>query len=428
MASIPHGRAVLRAYLNLRERPASPARAVFDATLRAGAAIELAERIRRHGRLSYRQLKRFGQLAGIPESELRLTLVPLLRDGGLLLYSGDLSDDLELIEQVAVGAPLLHQCDELWEACHPSPQEATAVQSAELGAVAPMARSDHQGALEQAGLPAALHDEAIAAAKGAGLIYSQPSPALGEEVLYSPYVWSTSALNIAEFFNRLPANERDLLMGVSQQALQRPGLSEEALGVSENLLRGARRVGLLDATRVQTATAAERSFVFSPALERQLAAGSTEVTHQRKLFTAHILYGHRYGQRGTGRIESPLALVGALIRNGTVRPSTAARTDYLLLEAAGIVRVEQDRNLGRMHLVKEDVARDSLELLRAAAGGDESGPTGELWLPGSTGFTTPERDRAQLPDIAPGGEAEALQSTVEHLRSELGRRFRGEDF
>ena len=282
--------------------------------------------------------------------------------------------------------------------------------------------------MEAAGFPAALHADAIAAAQGAGLVYSQFSPGLQEDVLYSPYVWSTEALDIAAFFSRLPANERELLMGVSQRALERPGLSEEAFGVSDNLLRGARKVGLIDATRVQTATAAERSFVFSPSLERQLAGGSTEVTHQRKLFTAHILYGHRYGRAGTGRIESPLALVGALIRNGTVRPSTAARTDYLLLEAAGIVRVEREGNLGRMHLVKEDVAQDSMDLLRAAVGGDDSGPSGDLWLPGSTGFTTPERDRAQLPEISPGAEAEALQSTVEHLRSELGRRFRGEEF
>lgn len=429
MPSIQHGRAVLRAYLNLRERPASPGRAVFDATLRAGAAIELAERIRRHGRITYAQLRRFAQLAGVPESELRLQLMPLLRQVGVLLYAaGEITDELEIIEQVAVGAPLLQQCDEAWLLCGPAHLEATAVHSAELGAIAPMARSDHQTALEDAGFPASLHRDAITAAQGAGLLYIQRSEALREDVLYSPYVWSTEALDIAEFFNRLPPNERDVLMGVSEKTLQRPGLSEEALGVPQNLLRGARRAGLIDATRVQTATAEERSFVFSPTLERQLAGGSTEVTHQRKLFTAHILYGHRYGRAGTGRIDSPIALVSALIRNGTVRPTTAARTDYLLLEAAGIVRVEPEGNLGRMFLVKDDVARDSLELLQAAVGGDDSGPSGDLWLPGSTGFTTPEQDRAHLPDIAPSAEAEALESTVEHLRSELGRKFRAEEF
>lgn len=429
MASVQHGRAVLRTYLNVRERPAGPARAVFDATLRAGSATMLAESIRRYGTLAYAEMQRFAQLRGVPESELRLTLLPLLAGAGLIAVSvAPDGTPIEIVEQVGVGAPLLEQCDAIWEACAPSPQEAAAVQSAELGAVAPMSRSDHQSALEKAGFPPTLHDDAIRCAKGAGLIYEQRSLALGEAVLFSPYVWQTEALPIAEFFANLPPNERDVLFGVSEQALRRPGVSQDQLGVSDNLLRGARRAGLIDATRVQTANAEERSFVFSPGLERLLPAGSTEVTHQRKLFTAHILYGHRYGHPGTGRIDSPLALVGALIRNGTVAPSTAARTDYLLLESAGIVRVEKEGNRGRMHLVKEDVARDSLELLRAAVGGDDSGPAGELWLPGSTGFVTPERDRAALPAIQPGAEAEALESAVEHLRDELGRKFRGEEF
>lgn len=179
-------------------------------------------------------------------------------------------------------------------------------------------------------------------------------------------------------------------MGVSLLALQRPGIADDNLGASENLLRGARRVELIDSTRVQTATNQERSFVFSPTLENQITVGGTETMHQRKLFTAHILYGHRFGSFATGRIENPVALVRALIRNRTVAPSTAAKTDYLLLQAAGIVRVDDyDERRGQMHLVKLDVAEDSLELLRAAVGGDESGPEGTFWLPGSTGFTTP---------------------------------------
>lgn len=428
VANAAHGRAVLRAYLNLRERPSSPARAVFDATMRTGAAILLAERIRRYGSLSYRVMRGFAEASGITESDLRLVLMPLLRSEGLIDYATPGTEPDEITEQVGVAAPLLEQCDALWEACGPALKESTAIQCAELGAVAPMARSDHQGALEAAGFAEAMHADAIVAAEGAGLLYRQPSSVLGEDVLFSPYVWSTEAVDVAEFIGRLPVNERELLMKVSEKTLQRPGLSEEDLGVSDSLLRGARRVGLIDATRVQTTHAAEHSFVFSPMLERQLAVGSTEVTHQRKLFTAHILYGHRYGRPGTGRIDDPLALVGALVRNGTIAPSTAAATDYLLLEAAGIVRVEKTGNLGRLYLVKDEVARDSLDLLRLAVGGDEFGPHGEVHLPGSKAFITPERDRAALPAIQPGAEAEALHSSVEYLREELGRKFRGEDF
>jgi hypothetical protein len=417
--------------LNLRERTPSISTAVFDATLQAGGAILLADRIRRNQELSYEQMLQFAKVGAMPESQLRASMA-LLKRAGLIEYTVDPHGvPLVITEQVGVAAPLLEQCHAVWELAGPSDEEAAAVQSAELGAIAPMALSDHQNSLEAAGFPARLHPSALVAAKGAGLLYEMHSPVLGEAVLFSPYVWKTEALNIAEFFSRLPPNERELLMGVSEKALQRPGLSESDLKVSDTLLRGARRVGLIDATRVQTATNQEQSFVFSPMLERSFAGGgSTETTHHRKLFTAHILYGHRYGNPATGRIENPIALVRALIRDGTVRPSTAARTDFLLLESAGIVRVEEHRGLGRLQLVKDDVARDSLELLRSAVEGDGAGAEGKLWLPRSQGFVTPENDRASLANvpIQPGAEAEALTSSVEELRTELGRKVRGEEF
>lgn len=403
---------------------------MFDATAQTGSAILLADCIRRCQHLSYEQMQQFARSNSLRESQLRSGMA-LLRRAGLIEYSEDPSGQPgDVTEQVGVAAPLLEQCDAAWELAGPSDAERAAVQSAELGTIAPMARSDHQDTLETAGYREELHNDAIIAAHGAGLLYIQPSESLGEDVLFSPYVWSTEALDIAEFFKRLPANERDVLLSVSGQALQSPGLSESDLEVSANLLRGARRAGLIDATRVQTSNNQEQSFVFSPTLERAFTGASSETTHQRKLFTAHILYGHRYGRRPTGRIADPIALVSALIRDGTVRPSTAAKTDFLLLESAGIVRVEEVGGLGQLRLIKEDVARDSLDLLRSAVCGDSSGSAGEIWLPGSRRFVTPERDRAALSNVPvqEGAEAEALRSSVEHLRSELGRKVRGEEF
>jgi hypothetical protein len=132
---------------------------------------------------------------------------------------------------------------------------------------------------------------------------------------------------------------------------------------------------------------------------------------------------------GRGRIESPIALVSALINRGTVGPTTSIREDYPLLEAHGIVAVNT-RSDGRayLQLVKDDVARDSLELLRAAIGEEPSGgadnPLESLWLPGT--FTSPERDRRTIPELAPSDEVEVLESAVERLREETQRALRNE--
>src|SRR5207249_4256712 len=110
-------------------------------------------------------------------------------------------------------------------------------------------------------------------------------------------------------------------------------------------------------------------------------------------------------------------------------PATSIGREYPLLEAQGIVRVTK-QNDGRawLHLVKRDVAEDSLDLLSRALAGDEQVGTDAgvraLWLPGT--FKTPEQNRRVLPEIRPSVEAEVLNATVEKLREETARALRRE--
>src|SRR5207245_4694707 len=111
-------------------------------------------------------------------------------------------------------------------------------------------------------------------------------------------------------------------------------------GVDQALLQEAERAGFIDAARVVTSTGARQHFAFSSALERQFAArGLTDALHERKLFVAHILFGHYFGFPGTGRIKDPLVLVRAFMNRGVVGPASAITTDYPLLETHGIVTV-----------------------------------------------------------------------------------------
>jgi hypothetical protein len=271
-----------------------------------------------------------------------------------------------------------------------------------------------------------VHEDAFKNLTAIGLLRRERSRKLGENVVWAPYVWGTEAIDAVEFMKRLPANEREALAGISRRAAEHPGVPVEDLGESK-LVAAARHAGLLNATGVLSGKT-ERRFGFSPSLEQRVDPALTEATHERKLFTAHILNGHLYGQYATGRIQYPLRLVGALINRGSVGPTTAARRDYSRLEAAGIVRAE---NVGggqaMLHLVKPEVARDSLDLLKLALDEDPSQGADSveaLWIPGSA--VLPEADRLRTP--APeGDERELIQSTVEELREHLQRRQRGEE-
>jgi hypothetical protein len=425
------GRTVLRAYMNLSGIAPSPARVIFDATYRAGQAMDLALRIQRHGRVSLEELTLFARLAHLAPSDLQLWCVGELEKAGLVEARRDpLSAEIEEVEeQVGVAAPVLEQAAQIWENVGPSLAERCAIASSDHLTFAPMSESDHRGALEAEGFKKEIQDEALRALAGVGMLHRLPSQKLGEDVLFSPYVWGTDAVDIAEFMRNLPPNERQMLAGLSRAVAERPGTSIEALSTNSRLLQGAQKVGLIDSARVITKGGAGREFGFSPSLERTLRHGPTDVAHERKLFLAHILFGHRYAPFATGRIADPIVLVEALINRKVVGPATAIGRDYPLLEAKGIVRVEKVGERAYLHLVKEDVARDGLELLRLALRDSEAPPGAKnplesLWLPG--GFRPPERTRAELPNLQPGVEAEVITSTVEELREQAAREMRRE--
>jgi hypothetical protein len=393
--------------------------------------MDLAMRIRRSGEVSYGRLSAFGRFAGLSEFDLKTWCLPSLERARIVEVVRDSSGEiLGVEEQVGVAAPILEQAATLWLQNDPAANERCAISSSDHLAYSPLPEPDLRGMLEAEGFPEAMHVEVIATLANVGMARKQWSERLRENVLYSPYVWGSEAVDIAEFMAHLPPNEREFLAQLSRVALESPGTGLDSFKASSRLVAGARKVGLIDSTRVLTQGGQEHGFAFSPSLERSLGYGATDVAHERKLFVAHILYGHRYEAWGRGRISNPIVLVEALINRGRVGPTTSIKEDYPLLEAHGIVAVKEQSN-GRAHLelVKKDVAEDSLELLRLALGEqDESGgdnPLEGLRLPGT--FTTPERDRANLPEIEPGSEAEVITATVDRLHQETQRKMRGEE-
>ncbi|MGE0026760.1 MAG: hypothetical protein AB7O78_03120 [Thermoleophilia bacterium] len=412
--------------------PLGPATVPLDASRRAGQAIDLALRIRRHGRVSIEGAATFAALAGISAADLRLLVLPLLEHGGMVALERDAAGGVRALEeQVGVAAPVLEQCSTIWEAVGPTDLERCAIQASDEISYAPYARTDLQTLLEVAGHPSEIHEQAFVVLRAVELARVERSPKLREDVFFSPYVWGTEAVAIAEFLAGLPPNERAAVAAIARQAAERPCVPARQLGVPEKMLNAARKNGLIDLATVMTTGGDERQFSFPPGMDRLVGAQSTDANHERKLFTAHILNGHLYGYSGTGRIRDPLVLVDALIRNGSVGPASAIRTDYPLLESHGIVRVEKVANSNRafLHLVKEDVARDARDILSLALADSDPDPGGDdpmsaFWLPGT--FVTPERNRQQLPEIAAGPEAEIVTSLVEALREDIGQKMRGE--
>jgi hypothetical protein len=368
---------------------------------------------------------RYARHAGIGPLELTGTVLPALKRADLIDYtSGSDGRIVHLDEYVGVSASVTEQTVQLLYALQPRSSDLAFLHSVEVGAIAPLAESQHLQEVVKRGFTDQEAANALRLSKAVGLNLTVPSAELNESVVFSPYVWGTRQVSLAAFLAQLPPNERDALLGMSEQVLATPGMHMSKLVAAPAMVRSAKNAGLIQAASVQSATGASSTYVFSPLFEAEdNLCTTTEAFHQRKLFVAHILFGHEKAISGRGRIFSPTVLVNALVNRGRVGPATNIGTDYFLLEAAGVVAVEPDeQGMAYLRLVKPEIAESGLEWIRRIT--DHSG-TEELKLSQqSTAFVTPEAARET--DSA-GASNEIMVASINELRKEMQRAARRDD-
>lgn len=403
-------------------------RAEVEVLLLTGKAMDFAARLRGHERfvtLTHQLVLQYAKYAGLGGRELVNTVLPALKTAGLIDYRidpfGQISD---LEEYVGVSATVTEQTVTLLNVLKPQRTDLAFLHSVEIGAIAPLVESQHLDEVIKRGFTDVEAKEALRLAKAVGLNLDAPSTELNESVIYSPYVWGTKQLSLAQFLASLPPNERAALLGMSEQVLETPGLHIARLNASPALIKSAQNAGLIQAATVQSGTGKSSTYAFSPLLETEdNQVTTTEAFHLRKLFVAHILFGHERAAAGRGTIQSPTVLVNALVNRGRVGPATNIGTDYHLLEAAGVVAVEPgEGNRSYLKLVKPEIAQAGLAWIRRIT--DTSG-TGDLALHQRPAkFIKPEDGRTSESD---GAAHEIMVASIHELRKEMQRAARRED-
>lgn len=386
-------------------------RAKIGTIIAAAKAMDFAVRIQGHAAaLTPKVVGQFALLAGISQVELLSLHLPMLKRADVVEYA--VADGrLTFVEEfVGLSAPMLRQALKVLEAMNPQPVERAVLHCVEIASWAPLTRDQHLHQITSRGYDGETANEALKITLALRVNRKVRSQALREDVVFNPNVWSSGQEDVAKFLKGLPSGERDALLGMCEQAANRPGLAlPRYAGFDPDIVSSAKKVGLIQTATVKSTAvgrAGAQTYVFSPVLETvDDGYKTTEALHQRKLFVAHILYGAEKAQPGLGTIQVPLRLVGALAGRGTVGPATNISTDYHLLEAQGIVNV-RDAGGGRSYLdaVKPEVIEGGLGWLRAAAGapaGMEDGTAeavlGRLRPPHS--FATPEAERAAVGDM-----------------------------
>ncbi|OZE13462.1 hypothetical protein CH249_01320 [Rhodococcus sp. 05-2255-3B1] len=397
-------------------------RAQLGQLIAAGEAMSYAVTLKDHALLTGAMAVQFAAHAGIAEQRLYTEVLPKLKAADLIDYKLDLATArvASIEEFVGLSGRVIDQAMKVTEKYHPTDVEWAVLHCTELASWAPLTVDQHAEQLHGRGYTDEVVKEAMKLTYAAGVNQRVRSADLGEYVVYNPNVWSAQHISIAAFLKSLPPAERDSLLGLCEQAADRPGMVLSSYGgFQTGMLSSARKVGLVQAATVKSsATGGHQTYLFSPLLESEDdKLQTTEVLHKRKLFVAHILYGHEKAIAERGRIYDPRVLVQALLNRGQVGPASNIASDYHLLEANGIVAVSPASSApGRayLQLVKREIVEGGLGWIKASYGGGDGSAADLGSLQPPSNWTSPEADRTNLPDS--GATNEIAESAVLRLR------------
>jgi hypothetical protein len=405
-------------------------RADIETLLLTGQAMELASRLKGFRRIDSAELVRqFARQSGVPERQLISQVLPVLKQADVVDYTLSTDGSLAHLEEfVGVTGNVITQTFRVLDILGPRNEELALLHSIEIASWAPLTKTQHLDQIVRRGLTESEAERGLSYSLAVAINRRINSTELNEQVIFNPHVWGTGQVQIASFLRDLPPNERDALLGICEVATKRPGATLERVGGDSAIVASARKVGLIQAATVKSSAMGRnlsQTYVFSPLIQTEDdQATTTEALHLRKLFLAHILFGQEKAQLGLGRIMNPVAIVRKLLNAGEVGPATNIATDYHMLEAHGVVRVEETAG-GRafLKLIKEDIVRDGLDWLNASLGNVPEGSADVPKLEHVPGiFIHPERDRSMLPDDA--ASHEIVSSAVLELRKEAQRAVR----
>lgn len=399
-----------------------------EALLTAGKAMDFAARLKDFGssQLTPALVAEFAKQAGIGKHALLQVVLPALKAADVVGYTANNDQLIGMEEFLGVTGSLVEQALRVMNALAPSSAELALLHSVEIASWAPLTESQHLEQVAQRGFDDKTANHGYQLARSIGVNKRVSAAELNEHVVFNPYVWGTKQITIAKFLKSLPSSERDVMLGICEQASDRPGLALTSLTGSPQAVNSARKVGLLQAATVKSTASggSAQTYVFSPLLETEDdKLLTTEALHQRKQFVAHVLFGHEKAKTGGGRIIDPVVLVRALVDRGQVGPATNIGTDYHLLEAQGIVMVDGPPG-GRafLRMVKPEIIRDGLDWLERTTAGSTGGTDSPKLLQSPGAFIAPEQDRDAIGDQ--GAADEVTRSMLLRLREEVQRATR----
>jgi hypothetical protein len=388
----------------------------FGATTVAGHAGMLLSAIRKHTHLS---LARFNALASeaLIDGVTRQKLVnPWLESEGFIEMRGT-GDQKHVACNVLDYQAILRAVAKFFDSLDPSIEERLVLKILETGTAAPTTKDDLLSALAKS------DDEQFATtaldlAKGYKIVKVVEGEGISTPVVYSPLIWGDNISKAGKALSHLKNQRRALLLQLIESVRTYQGMPEQSSVAwcqaqgDPDLVDFAVGLGLLDRTEIVTKDGKKQPFLTTPHLYGELAVKhGKDVCDRVRLFLDSIRHGQHFGDWHTGKISDPVKLLSRLIERGSIGPCTAIGKDYVLVEKAGIVRVNRSSfkpGQYEMTLVQDDTVRLIRDIVAEPGALSEKGFLQDLATQGQNQFIPSEQTRGSLGEQAgPMREAEA---------------------
>ena len=386
----------------------------YDAIIVAGQCGRLMAKLRKCEIVDFSKLKVLASDLNILPSHLKAVVLPTLDKSGVLNVIKDgtgainrIEEDIPTLEGIF---PIVH---EIWSSSEPEDVEAATLESQELCCVSPLPEDILTQNLTKNDYSANTLELAIDLQSSFGILGTTGGG--DHRLMYSEYSWGEVMKQGGKWMDQLPSSIHDKVKSITEIIHDQQGFPLDMITAESDILNAARKAGLIRVCRICTSYNQEKDFVFTPSVGTLYHDESDEV----KTFLGCLRYGQYYAR--TSKIKNPLWIVDALIERDThtIGPSTDIGTDYVLLEKAGIVKVEESKDFsGRytMTLIKNDTAKLVKEVITH---GTVSGLADEEFssmLPPSS-LIPPEQDRIRMGRLSLSAER-AEEQLYKTLRRE----------
>jgi hypothetical protein len=398
-----------------------PERAALGQLEFAGNVLEISVRLRGSGVSTGARVRAIAADAGIPTRQLMRDVLPTLESLAWVETRLDGPTLVAVSEHIPPFAELIERADAVLAIAMPEPVELAVLAILDATTRMPLTEDTATDVAVSVASEQDTH-RAIEYLDALNLLERTISADDGVAVLYNPNIWSSDADFATAALRAEDGKAYDHLGGLIEEIAATPGLPQGSVqSTSAEWIDFAVSQGLVQRSLVVTSEGNERAFLFTPHMGRSAFGdpiGIDPSGHVRQLIGS-MMYAKNYARF---KLRGPHRFLQRMIQDGEAGDASSIRTDYPMLEKAGIVRVEEGRKYHKLVLLQSDVAEQALTYLQSGGGTTADSASG---LRDQRSYVQPEQERARIrlarqPETSPA-EMDRLMAAVRQTAG--SRRF-----